>query len=83
MIFHPLIIAIQIGSLLASFMALYAACFGFRILRRWDLRSGSEEQLSLERRTYLISTLLAYLLGSQLLSIFFTSSPRTGCMTFL
>jgi hypothetical protein len=68
--FHPLIIAIHTGSLLASFMALYAACFGLRILRRWDLRSGSEEQLALERRTYLISTLLAYVLGSQLLSIF-------------
>jgi hypothetical protein len=68
--FHPLIIAIHTGSLLASFMALYAACFGLRILRKWDLRSGSEEQLALERRTYLISTLLAYVLGSQLLSIF-------------
>lgn len=68
--FHPLIIAIHTGSLMASFMALYAACFGLRILRKWDLRSGSEEQLALERRTYLISTLLAYVLGSQLLSIF-------------
>jgi len=44
--------------------------FRLQILRRWDLKSGSEVQLALERRTYLISTLLAYGFGAQLLSLF-------------
>lgn len=35
-----------------------------RILRRWDINSGSELQLRLERRTYLISTLLGFSLGA-------------------
>ena len=70
MIFHPLVIALYVASVLTSFMVLYASCFGVQILRRWDLHSGSETQLGLERKTYLISTLLAYVFGSQLLSLF-------------
>lgn len=70
MIFHPLVIALYVSSALIAFMVLYAAYFGVQILRRWDLKSGSELQLTLERRTYLISTLLAYGFGAQLLSLF-------------
>ena len=70
MIFHPLVIALYVSSVLIAFMVLYAAYFGLQILRRWDLKSGSEMQLALERRTYLISTLLAYGFGAQLLSLF-------------
>ncbi len=70
MTFHPLIISLYIASLLMTYMVLYSSFFGIRILRKWDLESGSELQLSLERRTYLISTFLAYLFGAQLLSLF-------------
>ena len=70
MILHPLIIALLASSLAVGFMILYASWFGIRILRRWDLASGSELQLRLERRTYLVSTLLAYLFGIQLISLF-------------
>ena len=70
MIFHPLVISLYVSSALIAFMVLYAASFGVQILRRWDLNSGSELQLALERRTYLISTLLAYGFGAQLLSLF-------------
>jgi len=69
LIFHPLILALFSASLLSGFMVLYASAFGARILRRWDLRSGSELQLGLERRTYLVSTLLAYAFAAQLLSL--------------
>lgn len=51
-------------------MLFYAACHGVRIIRRWDIKSGSELQLDLEKRTYLISTLMTYALGFQLLSLF-------------
>jgi hypothetical protein len=69
-IFHPLVLALFVASVLTSFMVLYASVFGAQILRRWDLRSGSELQLKLERKTYLISTLLTCLLAAQLLSFF-------------
>jgi len=49
---------------------LYASSYGIQILKRWDLRSGSEGQLILERKTYLVSTLLSTLLGVHLLSLF-------------
>jgi hypothetical protein len=41
-----------------------------RVLRHWDIRSGSEGQLALERKTYLISTIFSYLLGFELFSLF-------------
>ncbi|MBP1739849.1 MAG: hypothetical protein H6Q48_2142, partial [Deltaproteobacteria bacterium] len=60
MIFHPTVMALFAGSILVSFMILYSASYAFQILRKWDIQSGSELQLNLERKTYLISTLLAY-----------------------
>lgn len=70
MLFQPAIIALLTGSILISFMLFYSAYYGIRILRRWDLQSGSELQLTLERRTYLISTLMSYAFGFQLISLF-------------
>lgn len=70
MIFHPAIIGLFLSSILIGFMVLYCAFYGIRIVRRWDIRSGSELQLTLERRTYLISTFLSYIFGFQLLSLF-------------
>jgi hypothetical protein len=70
MVFHPAILALYLSSILIGFMVLYSARHGVQILRRWDLRSGSELQLLLERRTYLVSTLLAYAFAFQLGSLF-------------
>lgn len=70
MILNPAILALFIASLLTGFMVCTAGWHGLRILGRWDIRSGSELQLSLERRTYLISTILSYTLVFQLLSLF-------------
>lgn len=70
MLFHPTILALYAGSLLVTFLILYAAPQALQILRRWDLKSGSELQLSIERKTYLVSTLLAYAFGFELLSLF-------------
>ena len=68
MILNPAIIAIVLSSLLVTAYAFYASFFGLQIVRRWDIRSGSERQLELERRTYLISTVVAYLFGLGLFS---------------
>lgn len=70
MILHPPIIALLLGSILTCSMLLLAAWDGIRIVRKWDIRSGSELQLGLERKTYLISTIISYAFGFQLLSFF-------------
>ena len=70
MILQPSILALLFSSLLISLMTGFAACHGIRILQRWDLSSGSELQLALERRTYLISTIIGCLLVFQLASLF-------------
>lgn len=67
---HPAILALLLASLTISAMMLYAGWYGRLILARWDLSSGSEIQLTLERRTYLISTILSYALLFQMLSLF-------------
>lgn len=70
MILHPGILSLLISSLLVGGMVLYAAGCGIDILRGWDISSGSERQLQLERKTYLVSTILGYLLFFQLTSLF-------------
>lgn len=70
MVFHPAILALYLSSLLISFMIFCSAYYGIQILREWDIQSGSERQLMLERKTYLVSTILAYSFGFQLLSLF-------------
>lgn len=51
MILHPAVIANVVASLIISGALVYAAVYGIQILRRWDLQSGDEYQLVLERRT--------------------------------
>lgn len=70
MIFHPGILALLLGSGLIAAMLCYAAYHGVRIIRHWNIHSGSELQLELERRTYLVATVMSYALGFQLLSLF-------------
>jgi hypothetical protein len=70
MILHPAIVALVIVSFLMTAMSLSGAFFGIRIIRRWDLASGSEGQLVLERQTYLISTILSYVLVFEIGSLF-------------
>lgn len=70
MTFHPGVLALLIGSVLTTYLLCYSAYEGLRIIQRWDIRSGSERQLELERKTYLVSTVMNYVLGFQLLSLF-------------
>ncbi len=68
--FHPGILALISNSVLSSLMICYCCLEGIRIIRHWDLQSGSEFQLELERKTYLISTIMTYVMGFQILSLF-------------
>jgi hypothetical protein len=70
MILHPPIVALLVGSLLISFLLLLASWYAVRILRHWDMTSGSERQLDLERRTYLVSTVMGYACAFQVVSLF-------------
>ncbi len=70
MIMHPAVIALSVGSVIVAFMIIYSAFYGVKILRHWDLKSGSELQLKLERKTYLISTVMSYAFCFQLFSFF-------------
>jgi len=70
MIFHPAIIALYVASILISFLIVCSAGYSIRIQSSWDIRSGSDLQLLLERRTYLISTILTYVFAFELVSFF-------------
>ncbi|OPY89769.1 MAG: hypothetical protein A4E72_00985 [Syntrophus sp. PtaU1.Bin208] len=70
MILSPPVIALTLGAAATSLLAIQASVLGVRIIRKWDLASGSEQQLQLEKRTYLISTLMACAFTFQIGSLF-------------
>ncbi len=82
MFFKPAIIALFTGSFLISGMLLFSAFYAMQILQKWDIRSGSEIQLNLERRTYLVSSIMAYALGFQLASFFLFIYTADNLHTF-
>ncbi|MCA1971749.1 MAG: hypothetical protein LDL44_02845 [Caenispirillum sp.] len=69
MLFQPAIIALLLASGVAVAMLAAAAPFAVQVIRQWDLASGSERQLRLERRTYLFSTLAAFVMVVQLVAL--------------
>ena len=62
MIFHPSNLALLGASTLGAVVLVAAAIFALRLLPHWDLASGSERQIGLERVTYLVSTTVAFVL---------------------
>ncbi len=70
MIFHPGIIGLMLSSLGIVFIAIYCSFYAWQTVRHWDIRSGSERQLILERRTYLISLFLSCIFVFQILLYF-------------
>lgn len=70
MILHPAVLSLLIGSFVVSAMVLFCSFLAVKITRRWDISSSSAEQLDLERKTYLVSTIMSYVLGFEVLSGF-------------
>lgn len=66
MIFQPAIIALLLAATLSLMMLLAASPFALQVIRHWDITSGSERQLRLERLTYLFSTLVAFVCVMQI-----------------
>ncbi len=73
MILSPAIIALEAGAVLAAGYAAYASAMAMQIIQGWDIASGSEQQLLLEKKTYLISTIFAWLMAYQIISLFLFS----------
>ncbi len=82
MLFQPAIIALLLAAGLAVIMLAGAAPFAIQVIRHWDIHSGSERQLALERRTYLFSTLLSFVMLAQLaaLLLFVFNADRLSAM---
>jgi len=69
MILQPAILALLLAAAVSALSLSAAIPFALQLLRHWDLRSGHERQLALERRAHLVSTLLALLLPVHLLCL--------------
>ncbi len=82
MLFQPAVIALLMAAGVAVLMLLAAAPFAVQVIRHWNIHSGSELQLALERRTYLFSTLLAFVMFAQLaaLLLFVFNADRLSVM---
>jgi len=70
LIINPAIIGLTLCSLIVCGFLLYASVVGFQILRFWNTASGEESQLLLEKKTYLLSTILYYVMACELFSLF-------------
>jgi hypothetical protein len=68
MMLHPGILALLAGTGTVFLLALYGLFLGLNILARWDPRSSSEEQLRLERKTWLVSSLVGVALVFEIAS---------------
>ena len=69
MLISPPVLALNGISLTVTLMLTLAAVFALQVVRHWDIESGSERQLELERRTYLISTLVTWCFGAAVVSL--------------
>ena len=67
---NPGVLALSGGGILACIAAGYGACLGIIILREWNVAGGSERQLALERKTYLVSVLLGWVMMFEFVSLF-------------
>lgn len=68
MILHPGPLSLILGSFFVIVMMLHSSLLGLKIIATWDIGSSSPGQLSLEKETYLVSTIMNYVLGFVTLS---------------
>jgi len=62
-------LALTLGSLIVIFLVATATRTGVRVLRHWNPSSDGQQQIRLESEIWLSSTLVAYALGIQILSL--------------
>lgn len=66
----PAVVVLNAGALLAAAAALFTGRFAIRILRHWQLGSGSALQRTLERQTDLTAAGFVWVLCYEMLSLF-------------
>lgn len=84
MLFQPAIIALVLASALSALMLVASLPFAVAVLRRWDLSSGAESQVRLEKRTYLVATLVKIVLVAEaaaLILFVFNADRMAGLFT--
>jgi hypothetical protein len=69
MLISPPVLALNGVAAIISLLLLLAGSYALQVLRHWDITSGSERQLRLERRTYLIATLVSWCFVGEILSL--------------
>ncbi len=69
MLLSPAVLALNGVSFTVTLMLMLAAGFALQVVRHWDLSSGSERQIELERRTYLIATLVTWSFAAAVVSL--------------
>jgi len=69
MFLNPAILALFIISITCTLLIVLASVFALQVVRYWDINSGHGRQLLLERRTYLISTMLTFCFGAELFGL--------------
>ncbi len=69
MLLHPPVLALLVVSSLVTAGLALGVPFALRVVRHWDLASGSERQVRLERGTSLVSAVLGLVLAAQALSL--------------
>ncbi|MBF0554001.1 MAG: hypothetical protein HQK96_05505 [Nitrospirae bacterium] len=70
MIFHTGVLALVVGSLIVLIMAFFSVALALKIIIGWDITKSTAKQLLLERQTYLVTTIMKYVMGFQILSLF-------------
>lgn len=69
MILHPGILALLLGAAISLAMLVAGAGLGLKIARHWQPELADERQLSLERRSWLVATLVQWAVGFETLSL--------------
>ncbi|GKY89551.1 hypothetical protein [Sinisalibacter aestuarii] len=69
MILQTPILALLLVAALASAVALWSGWFALRVLRQWDIASGTRAQLRLERSTQLVSTLFGFVMLAEIAAL--------------
>ena len=82
MIFHPPILAVLLASAFSIVTLVWASGFAVQVVRRWDVASGHAAQIAMEKRTYLVSTALAFVLAIEAVSLllFVENAERMSVM---
>lgn len=69
MIFQSTILALLLSAGLTSVILIWSAFFSVQIIRGWNLDCGTAQQIQMERKTYLVSTALFFVMAMELVSL--------------